>query len=185
MKMKASEFMDIVRARYSCRKFDGAPVTDEDLETILEAGKYAANGRNAQAWHFTVVRSEEGKSKALAALGKTPPENFPPQMSWPHDADFHGAPVLVLISCDTTVPYPDVGCHIASGNMMLAATSLGLASVWSSAFTKDMFRDAESRSVKSDLMPEDYEPFAAVFFGRAAEEPGPRPPRKEGVVSYL
>lgn len=183
--MRANDFMDLVRSRYSCRSFDSTPLTDDELQAILEAGTYAPNGRNSQAWHFTVVRGEEGKKKAIQALGKTPPPDFPKEMTWPHDADFHGAPILILISCDPTVPYPAVGCHIAAGNMMLAATALGLASVWSSAFTRDLFRDEDSRSIKKDLMPENYEPFAAVFFGHASKEPGARPPRKTGVVSYI
>lgn len=179
------EFMDVVRARYSCRQFTSEPLTDVELETILDAGKYAANGKGAQAWHFTVVKTEDGKRKAVEALGKNPPPDFPAEMTWPHDADFHGAPVLIIISCTLNTPYPDIGCHIAAANMMLAATSLGLASCWSSAFTKDMFRDEDSLRVKKELMPEDYKPFAAVFFGHAAQKPGKRPPRKENVVSYL
>ncbi|MGI5970979.1 MAG: nitroreductase family protein [Oscillospiraceae bacterium] len=174
-----------ITARYSCRDFDSRQIPDEVLETIIESGKYAANGRNAQAWHFTVVRTEEGKRLAVAALGKEPPAGFPPDMKWPHDADFHGAPVLVIISCDPAVPYPNVGCILAAGNMMLTATSLGLATVWSSAFTKDMFRDEESLKFKPKLMPENYEVYAAVFIGYPAKQPAPRPARKEGVVTYI
>ena len=180
-----NEVLNTIRTRYSCRSFDGAPIPPELLETVLEAGKYAPNGKNSQAWHFTVISSPEGRELAIKALGKNPPPNFPKDMIWPHDADFHGAPTLILISCDPNVPYPDVGCHIAAGYMMLAATSLGLATVWSTAFTKDSFRDEESCSVRSKLIPEGYEMYAALFIGYAKNPPAPRPERKSGVVTYL
>ena len=43
-----SDFMDLARRRYSLRRFDGRPVADEDLRLILEAGRLAPTGKNAQ-----------------------------------------------------------------------------------------------------------------------------------------
>lgn len=180
-----NETMQSITSRYSCRAFSSQPVTEEELETVLEAGKYSASGRNAQGWHFTVIRTPEGFALARTALGQTPPDGYPAHMKWPDDTLQPDAPVLILISGDPTPPYPACGYHMAAGNMMVAAASLGLATVWSTAFTKDCFREEASRAVKRQLIPEGYEMYAALYLGHAAKEPEPRKPRREGVVSYI
>ena len=180
-----NETMQSITSRYSCRSFSSLPVTDEELETVLEAGKHAASGRNAQGWHFTVIRTKEGFDLARTALGAVPPEGYPAHMKWPDDTLQPDAPVLILISGDPTPPYPACGYHMAAGNMMVAAASLGLATVWSTAFTKDCFRDEAARAVRDQLIPPGYEMYAALYLGRAAREPGPQKPRRDGGVSYL
>jgi nitroreductase len=59
--MKNNETMQSILARRSYKGFKSDPISDDILETILTAGKYAPNGMNRQAWHFTVVKSEAGK----------------------------------------------------------------------------------------------------------------------------
>ena len=63
-----------MKARFCCRSFKSDAVEREKLEAILEAGKYAASGHNAQGWHFTVITTEEGKSELLDAVCPEPPE---------------------------------------------------------------------------------------------------------------
>ena len=53
------EFMDIVKNRYSCKKFDGRKVEAEKLAVILEAGRLAPTAKNLQEQHIYVVQSEE------------------------------------------------------------------------------------------------------------------------------
>jgi len=62
---------EVVNERRATVSFDGSPVADEDLKTILEAGAKAPSGYNIQPWRFVVVRLPEGK-KALreAAMGQ-------------------------------------------------------------------------------------------------------------------
>lgn len=62
---------EVVNERRATLSFDGSPVADEDLKTILEAGAKAPSGYNIQPWRFVVVRLPEGK-KALreAAMGQ-------------------------------------------------------------------------------------------------------------------
>ena len=180
-----NETMKSICARYSCRAFQDRPVDREALETSLEAGRWAASGRNAQGWHFTVIQSGEGFRQARQALGEQPPEGYPGTMKWPDDTLQPDAPVLILISGDPNVPYPACGYHMAAGNMMVAASSLGLGTVWSTAFTKDCFRDEASRAVRDRLIPPGYEMYAALYVGWPARAPGEPKPRREGVVTWL
>lgn len=183
--MIVNETVKSIMSRYSCRAFSSEPVDREAVETVLEAGKHAASGRNAQGWHFTVVTTPEGFALAKAALGTQPPEGYPAHMKWPDDTLQLDAPVLILISGDPNTPYADCGYHMAAGNMMVAASSLGLATVWSTAFTNDCFRDEASAALRQKLIPEGYRIYAALYLGHAAAPGGQQKPRREGVVTWL
>ncbi|MDR0459713.1 MAG: nitroreductase family protein [Coriobacteriales bacterium] len=65
--MLNNEVIDtIMNKRRSYKFFDGQPVSDEILETILACGKIAPSGMNKQSWHFTVIKTPE----AMAELGQ-------------------------------------------------------------------------------------------------------------------
>ena len=57
------EFEQLIRERYSVRKFDAVPVEEEKLQKIMEAGRLAPTGHNSQPQRVYVVRSEEGLKK--------------------------------------------------------------------------------------------------------------------------
>ena len=57
------EFSELVKARYSCKKFDGRPVEKAQLDAILEAGRLAPTAKNLQEQRIYVVQSEEGLAK--------------------------------------------------------------------------------------------------------------------------
>lgn len=183
-----NEVLQNIRTRFSCRRFLDKPVEEQKLKAILDAAKYAPSGHNQQSWHFTVIRTEEGKSLLLKAVGTTPTPDFlkmHPNGKWPFMSDFCGAPIVVIISGRTDVPWPEVGPRLAAGNMMLAANSLGLATLWTTTYTKDLFRDEESAAVKPQLMPVENEVYAALFLGYPAEIPEARPARRENVETWL
>ena len=192
-----NETIQTIKNRFSCRAFSSRPVSDELLRELVEAAKYAPNGKNAQAWHFTVIRTEEGKALLRDAAGKTPPPGFPQGktvatpgmeaavMRWPFQGDFCGAPAVILISGDPNVPFPEIGPVLAAENLMLAATSLGLATLWSTVFTKDLFRDEESAALKPRLIPEGYDLKAAIFVGWPERIPAARPRRREAVETWM
>ncbi len=58
--MKESEIiLDIIKKRRSVRHFDGRKIPDECMEQILEAGRWAPSGANAQPWRFILVTGRE------------------------------------------------------------------------------------------------------------------------------
>ena len=65
--------------------------------------------------------------------------------------------MVILISGEPDVPWPDVGPVLAAENLMIAAASLGLSTLWSTTFTKGLFRDAESLALKPKLIPEGFD----------------------------
>ena len=63
-------FMEIARARQSCRAYDAAkPVEEEKLKAILEAAQLAPSACNGQPYHFTVCRGETARAAAKATMG--------------------------------------------------------------------------------------------------------------------
>ena len=63
------EFMDVVKGRHSCKKFDCRQVEEEKLLRILEAGRLAPTAKNLQEQKIYVIQSEEN----LAKLDKLTP----------------------------------------------------------------------------------------------------------------
>ena len=57
------EFTEVIKERYSCKKFDGRAVEKEQLEAILQAGRLAPTAKNLQEQRVYVVQSEEGLAK--------------------------------------------------------------------------------------------------------------------------
>ena len=51
----ADAAMKIIQDRRSIRDFTDEPVADEDLDMILEAGRQAPSGENAQPWRFIII----------------------------------------------------------------------------------------------------------------------------------
>jgi nitroreductase len=148
--------IETIMNRRSVRKFQSKPVSDEDLKTIIEAGRQAPSAANRQPWHFVVVKNEDQREKlAEACSGQT----------W-----LAGAAVIIAGVGKPAVNekwYP-VDVAIAMQNMILAATSLGYGTCWIGAFDQER--------VKSVLgIPEDLTVVALTPIGVPDDRPEARP----------
>lgn len=118
--------LELIRRRRSCRAFTAEVPAREVLEEILEAGRYAPSGMNSQRTRFFVAQGEKvGKLSAIVSRLR---EDY-------RDKDCtYGAPVLVVITNREENPNAkaDAGCVMQ--NMMLAASALGVGSVWVNQF---------------------------------------------------
>jgi nitroreductase len=61
------ETWDAIRARRNVRLYDDRPISDADLERILEAGRRAPSASNRQPWDF-VVTTDRGQLEELATV---------------------------------------------------------------------------------------------------------------------
>jgi len=57
--MKTEELLNVLRTRRSVRVYKGGKVSDRQLETILEAARWAPSGANTQPWEFVVTRDRK------------------------------------------------------------------------------------------------------------------------------
>lgn len=53
--------LELISNRKSVRKYLDKHISDEDLRTILEAGRLAPSWMNVQSWKFILVKSQENK----------------------------------------------------------------------------------------------------------------------------
>ena len=118
-----NEMMKGMKERRSIRKFKPEMPAKEDLEQIIEAGLYAANGMGKQAAITVAVTNKEARDKLSAANSKIGgwKEGFDP---------FYGAPVVLIVLADKNWANRVYDGSLVMGNMMLAAHSLGLGSIW-------------------------------------------------------
>ena len=152
------EFTDVVKSRYSCKKYDGRPVEEEKLNAILDAGRAAPTAKNLQEQHIYVARSAE----ALAAIDGATPCRY-------------GAAVVLVVAYDKTnvFTYPggsrDSGgedASIVATHMILAARNEGVDSCWVNNFDPA----ALAAALK---LPENEEILMLMDLGYAAEGAGP------------
>lgn len=61
--MDSKEFLEIIHKRRSVRVYKSGKVTDQQLETMLEAARWAPSGANTQPWEFVVTRDREKMKK--------------------------------------------------------------------------------------------------------------------------
>ena len=64
---KDMNILELSQQRFSARKYTAEPVSQADLDYILECVRLAPSAVNKQPWKFVVVRSKEAKSKLCQA----------------------------------------------------------------------------------------------------------------------
>jgi nitroreductase len=117
-----------IRERRSVNNFTSAPVTDQQLEAILEAGRWAPSALNSQPWDFVVVRDPQIRTEIGNVLRRI-------TYAW---RGFATAPALIVVSVDQSRDpehFVEDGA-VAAQNLCLAAQSLGLASSWAGIYKK-------------------------------------------------
>lgn len=65
--MEQEAILDAMNKVRQTRIYLDKPVSQEDLDTLLEIARWTGSARNTQPWHFVVVRDKETLAK-LAAL---------------------------------------------------------------------------------------------------------------------
>lgn len=118
-----NEILTAMKERRSIRKFKPDMPSKADLEQIIEAGRYAANGRGRQATLTLAVTNRELRDQIAAdnrEIGGWE-EGFDP---------FYGAPAILIVLAEKDWPTHVYDGSLVMGNMMLAAHSLGLGSIW-------------------------------------------------------
>ena len=148
------EFTEVVKDRYSCKKFDGRQVGKEQLESILEAGRLAPTAKNLQEQKIYVIQSAEG----LSRIDKITPCRY-------------GAGTVLVVAFDTNNVFTYPGgkrdsviedATIVATHLMLAAKNTGVDSCWINFFDPEV-------AAKELGLPENEEVLMLLDLGYAAE----------------
>ena len=171
---------DIIKAmeeRRSIRKFKADMPKKEDLEQIIEAGLYAANGMGKQAVITVAVTNKELRdriSRANCEIG-----------GWKEDFDpFYGAPVILIVLAQKDWVNRVYDGSLVMGNLMLAAHSLGLGSIWIHR-AKEEFEQEEWKNLLKDIGVEgEWEGIGHCAVGYINGDAPKAAPRKDGRVFW-
>ncbi len=151
-----------IKTRRSIRAFTQEEISDDEIEKILDAARWAPSAGNIQPWIFVVVRNPETKRRlSEAALNQF---------------FINEAPVVIVVCADqerSGMGYGSRGINLyciqdtaaATQNILLAAHALGLGACWVGAFNEE-----EVRHILR--VPRGVRPVAIVPIGHPAEKPG-------------
>lgn len=153
------ELMDLIKERYSCRKFTDQPLTDEELAAILEAGRLAPSAINRQPWRFLVLQGTEDLAK-VDECSKCR----------------YGAPTAILVcfdrnesakNPDVTPDYGWIDSGLALMQMALEADALGLGSCIVGAYDPAIATEAFN-------IPDHIVTYQFLMLGHKDADPAPR-----------
>jgi nitroreductase len=191
--------MKVIQDRRSIRNYTDEPVSDQDLDMILEAARQAPSGENAQPWRFIIVKEADTRKKLGALAGGGSGRRFTAEFvtkkmqerfasledeekkkaafekltSGQVSAFLADAPVNIVVCGKKDVWDMPYDTSAAIENMLLMVTALGLGACWVIAPCIDI-RDEER--IKELLgMPEGYKAVSIVAVGHPARSPRQRP----------
>lgn len=155
--------IDAILTRSSVREYTEDPIPDDALETILKAGTAGPSAVNARPWSFLVVRDREKLIQMADANGRSA-------------EPLKKAALGILVCGDLERAFsraPDywiIDCTIAAQNMILAAHSLGIGSVWLGTWPQE-----EKVAAQKVLfaLPDRIVPHSLLAFGYSAETNDP------------
>jgi len=193
-----------IMGRESCRQFKADKVKSDDIDWLLKAGSYAPSAGGRQPWAFTVVTNEEILNYLADAsimppppAGATPPAGAPGQLTG-HAGSFkrggtisgrEGFPPCLILISETPEKTQDAASHLAAENIMLAAKSLGLDSIWLGAINANAIQaklEKGDRIIKQ-LIPENHHLVCTIGIGYADWNAfrAPRVPRRTDNVFFF
>ena len=168
------ELLEVMKKRFSVRKYKEQQIEPEKLTKVLEAAHVAPTATNAQPVRLIVVQSEEGRAKLDKA------------------ARLYGAPTVVIVCADHDRAWvrkydnkqsTDIDASILTDHMMLEATEQGLGSLWVCWF--------DPKIVKEEFdLPDNLEPINLLALGysdadeKSADRHGTERIDMEELVTY-
>ncbi len=172
-----NEIIKAMKERRSIRKFKAELPSKADLEQIVEAGLYAASGMGKQATKVIVVTDKKLRDKIMEMNRKVG--------GWDQGFDpFYGTPAMIIVLGELENGNRVYDGSLVMGNLMLAAHSLGLGSIWIHR-AKQEFESDEGKEILKELGIEgEWEGIGHCAVGYMDCELPPPPARKDGRVVW-
>ncbi len=172
-----NETIQTLIARRSVRKYKKESIPKEILAEILKAGTYAPSGMNQQSSIILAITNQEVKNQLARMnakiLGK---EEMDP---------FYGAPVVLVVLADASIPTAIYDGSLVMGNLMNAAASLGIGSCWIHR-AKEVFETEEGKQLLASYgITGNYIGIGNCILGYADQEELSPSPRKEDYIYYI
>ncbi len=157
-----TEILDIIFKRRSIRHYTDQPVSSDLLVSLLQAAMAAANACNSQPWEFVVITEKEQLDQLRERL----------------QFARYNAPAAIVVCGNVNIAHSSAAkhywvqdCCATMENILIAATGLGLGSVWIGLYPQP----SVMKPVRAVLnIPDHVTPLAMAYVGFPAEEKRPR-----------
>jgi nitroreductase len=170
--LMTNEVIDTIYKRRSVRRYNNKEVELEKLDLLLKAAMAAPTACNNQSWEFIVVTDKTLLNKLQQNLEYGPYE-APAAIIPCHNPN--------LVRNPRCEPFWEQDLSAAIENMLIAAVSLGLGTVWLGVYPKE---DILAFVRKAFKIPEEVVPIAIILTGYPAENKHPRTQFKEERVHW-
>ena len=168
-----NEALKVMKERRSCRSYKQDLIPEEILDQILEAGTYAATGMGRQSPLMILVTDKAVRDRLSAMNAAVMGANSDP---------FYGAPAVIIVLADRSVPTYLYDGSLVMGNLMNAAHALGVGSCWIHR-AREEFESEEGKALLKSLgITGDYEGIGHCILGYPQEENKAAAPRKSNYV---
>ncbi len=173
-----SNLQEQLRSRRSCRNFKPVMPSREEIDQIIGVGLYAPTGMDKQSTRIIAVTNKKLRDLIAdenARIGGWK-EGFDP---------FYGAPVIIIVLADATVPTAVYDGSIALAQMMTSAKDLGLSTCWIHR-AKEEFDEEFGHKILAEIGLEgQYIGIGHLALGYAAEPAAAPSPRHTDRAFYL
>lgn len=174
-------FIDVMKKRRAVREYRHTPLTQAEIEVLIDAATQAPSAMNLQPWAFAVVLGREQvdtyAKRALEWLAADKSRLPDPVMQnrlaqrIREDPDFtlfYHAPALVLVLARSSDSQAVEDCCLAAENLMLAARNRDLGTCWI-GFSRPWLNLPET---KAELgLPAEYHVVAPIIIGHPVAWP--------------
>lgn len=171
-----NETMKTIHERRSTRSYKPEQITKEQLDVILDAGRWSPTARNEQEIYITVLQDKELLAELIREFSNVDERR---------GARFnYGAPTLFLLFGPRDFAYTQIDGGITVENMALAAESVGVGSVIIGCIREFMNGEKGKKWKERFGVPEDF----VFVIGLAAgyiNQPTPAKEREPGRVSFF
>ncbi|MEG1773215.1 MAG: nitroreductase family protein [Oscillospiraceae bacterium] len=162
MKPICHETLELLLDRRSVRSFTEQPVSEAQIQSLLEAGFYAPSSHARFPTHFVTVSEPELLAQLASAL--------------PSAKLVAKAPLAIVVCGDVRVSWNrwTDDCIAAGMNIITAAEALGLSSCWCATYPQSSTVEGICKLL---ALPDGVLPYLTIAIGTNAREPKPRPER--------
>lgn len=161
-----NDIISNINSRRSVRQFTDQKISRADLETIVLAGREAPTGKNNQARVLTVVQRPEMIADLCRAMATA--------LDVDPGYDMYRPNAIIIVSEHREESNAIANCACAMQNMMLAAHSIGIGSVWINQL-KHVCDDPDVRALLGAMnIPDTHKSWCNLALGYAAVTPDPK-----------
>lgn len=187
-----ADFFEVLKTRRTVRSYTSEPVSQQELQELIDCAIMAPNGMNFQPWVFSVVTNQQVLQKlnaTVVGILRSPvvQQNMPSDrlreiVNAPGYDIFYCAPALIVIAGNKNIPGAMYDCQLAAENLFLAAHAMGLGT----CYMGFLQLAADHPDVQKLLeIPDGFKMMAAAIVGHIQVRPEGPPQRNPAHIAWV